>query len=235
VKTSETKPEFAGSDDDVRSEIPSRPIRDPSLDGLLIGLEERLDQPYSSGAKLRVHTPPNAHTDPFPEEPVVAPNLTAPLSAAVAERVQARGRAKASASAAEPARPPRPQDPTYVLDREPTMTRRAWMVVGACGVVVAGALGVAVWATTRDAESPAASTPLSADPPPAATLPSTPLAALPSAGAASALSVTPTPAPAASIKSVGAHAPPPGKPGQPAARPPTPTPAPGPTVDGRLD
>lgn len=233
MKASDTKPEFAGTDDDVREEIPSRPIRDPSLDGLLIGLEERLDQPYSSGAKLRVHTPPNAHTDPFPEEPVVAPNLTAPLSAVVAEKIQARGRVKAASATGELARLPRPLDPTYVLDREPTMTRRAWMIVGACGVVVVAALGVAVWAATAgQGEPPTATAAPAAEAPLSATLPSLPLAALPSAGVASALVVSPAPAASASGKSAAPHAQP-GKPNSPAGARPT---APGETpFDRRLD
>ena len=115
--------------------MPTKPIRDPSLDTLLEGLEERLDQGREA-AKLRVHTPPSAHTDPFPEEPVVAPHLTAPLSSR-----KAALRVDRNASA----RPTRKLDPTFVLERPEGITARTALVTGSAVVAVLGALGVAVW------------------------------------------------------------------------------------------
>ena len=175
LKTKETAPQFAeasGGDDGL--DVPSKPIRDPSLDTLLEGLEERLDQ--GRGAKLRVHTPPSAHTDPFPEEPVVAHNMTAPLSALKAQKQASADRAARAAAA-----PPR-HDPTFVLDREPTMTSRSWLVVAASGLVVVGAIAVAIW-VARGNDTPVA-------PPAEAALPQ---AASPVAPAASVVVAAPVP------------------------------------------
>lgn len=212
MKTKETAPQFAeamGGDDGL--DVPSKPIRDPSLDTLLEGLEERLDQ--QRDAKLRVHTPPSAHTDPFPEEPVVAAHMTAPLSALQAQQ----RREVADRALAE--RPTRKHDPTFVLEK-PEGPRSVLLAVGAL-VAVAGAVGVAVWVArsgTDDQELPRAE-PVVAAAPLAVTPPAASAAVVPTPGLA------PVPVPSASAKGSGPHAKPPQKPGQTS----------GPGVDHRLD
>lgn len=156
MSASETKPEFAESTEESEP-IQSKPVRDPSLDTLLDGFEDRIEKPGSKSAKVRVHTPPNAQTDPYPEEPVVAAHMTAPLSALSAEaRAKATARAASAKGADETARVAR-HEPTFVVDREPTLSRRGWLVIGACGVAVASALGAVAWMASHDEVSPGAS------------------------------------------------------------------------------
>lgn len=182
MSENDTKPEFRSAEDES-IEVATKPVRDPSLDTLLEGFDDRIDpSPSQKAGKVRVHTPPNAHTDPYPEEPVVAPNLTAPLSAVT------KAKPRPAAAAAHPKSNAKPRlDPTFVVDREPTMTPRSWAIVGACGVAVVGALGVTIWAaqnagdephTTLDHDPPAASLATALTPaPPVSSAPSPALVA----------------------------------------------------------